>query len=192
MLLAARFRGRTQMPSQGQLSGPRGLRGHPAYFACRLVACRMDVPCGLGTIPPPAPRPLPKDTQPQQGQDQKRGLTLYPCPMSIAPVMPARKRPRSHQQSYHETLTLSGFIPDPCCRRAWCGGPAQERDQWWGGIAFSLKSLAVFENHGTIGLGGMGGLGGIVCAVDGPLVDARAFAGVGLVCVGEGLGWGGC
>ena len=33
----------------------------------------------------------------------------------------------------------------------------------------------------------MGGLGGIVCAVDGPWVDARAFAGVGLACVGEGL-----
>ncbi len=60
-----------------------------------------------------------------------------------------------------------------------------------GGTVFSLKSLAVFENHGTVGLGGMGGLGGIVCAVDGPWLpglDARAFAGVGL---GEGLARGG-
>ncbi len=45
--------------------------------------------------------------------------------------MPGADGQEATSKAHQETLTLSGFIPDPCCRLAWRGGPAQERGQWW-------------------------------------------------------------
>ncbi len=141
MLLAARFLswgdGPDAMPSQGKPGS--GLRVSPhisrvgclpaggemvssSPVQCLCLLCLVD----LGRYHPPEGHPSPRETSPKGGVVEPPTHVHVPYP----PARTASSSQEATSRAHHETLTLSGFIPDPCCRTAWRGRPAQERGQW--------------------------------------------------------------